>query len=38
MKPRIAVIVSLVFVRRMERLVFENETLLRNSFHEHHNR
>jgi hypothetical protein len=38
MKPRIAVIVSLVFVRRMERLVFENETLLRNSFHEHHHR
>ncbi|MEN9777582.1 MAG: hypothetical protein RJB04_1337 [Verrucomicrobiota bacterium] len=38
MKPRIAVIVSVVFVRRMERLVFENGTLLRNFFHEHHYR
>ena len=25
-------------LRQIERLVFENETLLRNSFHEHHNR
>ena len=25
-------------LRQIERLVFENETLLRNSFHEHHHR